>query len=292
MTDKEGPGRRQAERNAGAPGTTFGVIITHRDRPQPLRACLASLAGQHTPPAWVVLSDLGSQPPHRDALAALADHYGVSCLRIDHDGPWNKSLAFNTAFRRALCALPAVTHVVQLDADMILHPHLLGRTAAQLRAAPAFWCAPRPAPPGLATWPVPGDPASFGRAVAQCGPVLSWATGAFMALPCGWLAQQRGFDEAFTGWGHEDTELWWRVRSSLACNSADTSGTLLIHQWHPRQPGADSRGANWSRFLHCLARPPAAVNPAGWGEGPVAGFALRSGVSSPRQPAGCPPGAR
>jgi hypothetical protein len=273
-----------------APGASFGVIITNRDRPRPVGACLASLAAQHTPPAWVVLSDLGSQPLHGAALAALAAHHGVSYLRIDHDGAWNKSLAFNTAFRRALCSLPAVTHVIQLDADMILHPQLLSRTAARLRAVPAFWCAPRPAPPGLVTWPVPGDRASFELAVAQCGPALSWAIGAFMVLPCGWLAHQRGFDEAFTGWGHEDTELWWRARSSLAPVSADTSGALLIHQWHPRQPGADSRGANWSRFMHCVAKPPAAVNPAGWGEGPVAGFALRSGMSSTLQPAGCLPG--
>src|SRR6266513_5559081 len=111
------------------PDPSFGVIITNRDRTNPLDACLGSLSVQETPPAWVVLADLGSQPPYRAALTALADRYLVSYLRIGYRGQWNKSLAFNTAFRWALDHLPAVTHVIQLDADAILHPRLLTKAA-------------------------------------------------------------------------------------------------------------------------------------------------------------------
>jgi len=228
VTYKKGSRSVQAGIEA-TPCPSFGVIITNRDRTPPLEACLRSLAVQDTPPAWVVLSDLGSQQPHRAVLTGLAERFGASYLRIDHQGTWNKSLAFNTAFRQALCSLPAVSHVIQLDADMILHPRLLSRAAAELGTASAFWCAPRTGPSDLDTWTTPGDPAGYERMLAQCGPVLSWAVGVFMVLPCDWLARQCGFDEAFTGWGHEDTELLWRVRHALAC-SADISGTLLIHQ--------------------------------------------------------------
>jgi hypothetical protein len=288
MPDKKGLRREQAERDAAAPRPSFGVIITNRDRTLPLEACLRSLAVQDTPPAWVVLSDLGSQQPHKAALTALADLHGVSYLRIDHDGAWNKSLAFNTAFRRALCSLPAVTHVIQLDADMILHPRLLSKAAAELRIASAFWCAPRMAPPDLEAWTRPGDPAGYGRMLAQCEPVLSWAVGVFMVLPCDWLAGQRGFDEAFTGWGHEDTELLWRVRRSLAC-SKDVSGTLLIHQWHLRQPDTDWRGANWPRLVNRMANPSVTANPSGWGNGPITESVLRSGLIRTLLPASGPP---
>ena len=114
--------------------------------------------------------------------------------------------------------------------------------------------------------------------------MLRWAVGVFLVLPCDWLARQRGFDETFTGWGHEDTELLWRAQHSLAPRSA-TSGTLLIHQWHPQQPDTDWHGANWPRLVHRMANPSAAANPAGWGEGPITEFALRSGMISPLLPA-------
>jgi hypothetical protein len=262
---------------------SLGVIITNRDRTGPLDACLCSLAVQHTSPAWVVLADLGSQPPHRAELLALAGRYGVSYLGIDHAGAWNKSLAFNTAFRRAMTCLPAVSHVIQLDADAILHPGLLSAAAEALRTAAAFWCAPRMAPPGLMSWPVPGEVPGFERMIAQCGPVVISAVGVFMVLPSAWVARRRGFDEDFTGWGHEDIEIWCRARNSLAC-AKDTSGSMLIHQWHQRQAGAGLLGPNWPRLTHRMANPGAVTNPAGWGNGRIVQSVLRPGVARPSAP--------
>lgn len=270
-------GHGQEGRPAAVPCPSFGVIITNRDRSLPLQACLGSLAAQDTPPAWVLLSDLDSRQPHRAALTALADRYRVSYLRIENDGAWNKSLAFNTAFRLALCSLPAVTHVIQLDADVILHPRMLSTAAAALSVTSCFCCSPRLAPPHLDAWTVPGDPAGYERMLAQCGPVLTLAVGVFMALPCDWLEGQHGFDESFTGWGHEDSELWWRVRSSLPYTE-DTSGTLLIHQWHQQQPDAGQRGANWPRFVHRMANPGDVANPAGWGSARITESVLRPGL--------------
>lgn len=259
---------------------SFGVIITNRDRTAPLDACLCSLALQQTPPAWVLLADLGSRPPERAALLALAGRYQVSYLRIDYTGAWNKSLAFNTAFRRAMTSLPWVSHVIQLDADALLHPHLLSATATVLRTAAAFWCAPRMAPPGLVSWPVPGEVAGFERMIAQCAPVIVSAVGVFMVLPSAWVARQRGFDEDFTGWGHEDIEIWCRARNSLSY-AKDTGGSMLIHQWHQRQTGAGLLGPNWPRLTHRMANPGNVTNPAGWGNGRIVQSVLRPGMARP-----------
>lgn len=275
MASKRVAGREREGWHAAGPCPSFGVIIANRDRSQVLDACLGSLAVQETQPAWVMLSDLDSQQPHRAELTALAERYLVSYLRIDHDGPWNKSLAFNTAFRLALCSLPAVSHVIQLDADMILHPRLLRHAAAELRNVSCFCCASRPAPPGLEHW-VPGEAAGFERILAQCGRTTTLGVGGFLVLPCGWLAGQRGFDEAFTGWGHEDSELWWRARKSLTYGQ-DTTGRMLIHQWHERQPDAGQAGPNRMLFMRRIANPGEA-NPAGWGDGRIAEAALRSGL--------------
>jgi len=264
--------------------SSFGVIITNRDRTEPLDACLHSLAAQQRPPAWVMLADLGSQPAHRSAMVRLADRYQVSYLRIEHPGPWNKPLAFNTAFRRSLRSLSLVTHVIQLDADVICHPRLLAATEAELRAVSAFCCAPRMAPRTLELWPRPGDPAGYERMLAQCGPLTSArAVGMFMVLPSGWVIAQHGFDEAYTGWGHEDTEMWWRARKSLP-HRKDITGSLVIHQWHPRQPGAGEKGPNWPLLVDRMANSDRAVNPSGWGRGRVTDARLRLGAG--RQPRG------
>jgi glycosyl transferase family 2 len=287
MSSDERLGSGQAGQSTSAPKAgarpSLGVIITNRDRTGPLDGCLGSLAAQQAPPAWVLLADLGSAPPHRAAMAALADRYQVSCVRIGHSGPWNKSLAFNTAFRLALRSLPAVSHVIQLDADSILHPHLLTRTAAELRTVSAFCCAPRMAPPELDLWATPGDLAAYERMLGQCKPVaFARAVGVFMVLPAAWLADQRGFDEAYTGWGHEDTEMWWRVRGCLP-HRKDIAGSQVIHQWHPRQPGAGEQGPNWPLFIYRMANSDAVANPTGWGGGQITESVLRAGLTVPQR---------
>src|SRR5215831_16360621 len=116
----------------------FGIIITNRDRPQPLRHCLRSLADQVLPPAWVVIADLGSSPTRAAELQAMAHNFSISYLGIAYDGTWNQALAFNTALRR----MPRADHVIQLDADMILHPYLLAFTNRGLQSADALCCVP------------------------------------------------------------------------------------------------------------------------------------------------------
>jgi Glycosyltransferase like family 2 len=263
MTD---PGGRRPDRG-------LGVIITNRDRSDPLDACLASLSAQTEPPAWVVLSDLSSGARHRVALTVLAARYQISYLRIEHHGEWNKSLAFNTALRQ----MPAAGFVIQLDADAIVHPELLGATAAALTAADAFCCAPRFGPPDFTAWTTPGDVAQYERMLIQCGPVSQWAVGVFLAAPMSWLVRERGMDEAFTGWGHEDTELWLRACRSLRCRK-DVTGAMVIHQPHPRQPDAAAGGQNRDRLMRRITDPARPVNPSGWGRGRITDQVLRPGI--------------
>jgi hypothetical protein len=250
---------------------SLGVIITNRDRSDPLDACLASLSAQTEPPAWVVLSDLSSSERHRVALTTLADRYQISYLRIEHHGEWNKSLAFNTALRQ----MPAVTRVIQLDADSIVHPELL--SVAAVGAADAFCCVPRFAPPDFTMWATPGNLAQYERMLAQCGPVNQWAVGVFMAAPTSWLVRERGMDETFTSWGHEDTELWLRACRSLRCRK-DVTGAMLIHQSHPRQHDAAAGGPNRGRLMRRIADPGHQVNPSGWGRGRITHQVLRPGI--------------
>jgi GT2 family glycosyltransferase len=264
-------------RQAAGADITVGVIITNRDRVAPMDACLASISVQEKSPTWVLVSDLGSAPECAAALRAFADRYAVSYLRVEHNGQWNKGLAFNTALRAALRRLPRPSHVIQLDADMILHPRLVTTTVDTLREVDAMYCAPRNAPAGV-TWRPEAGIDGYRHMIEQCGPVVELASGPFMVLPVDWLERERGFDESFVGWGHEDADMWWRVRRGLSF-TRDLSGTMLVHQWHHRQPGADRQGTNWPKLMHRIGNPDTEVNLAGWGEGQISWEIMRPGMT-------------
>lgn len=111
----------------------------------------------------------------------------------------------------------------------------------------------------------------------QCSRVASArSVGVFMALPVDWMVAQRGFDEAYAGWGHEDSDLWRRACYSLPYGR-DYSGSLLIHQWHPIQPGAGEDGPSWPVLKHRIANPGCAANESGWGDGQISESVLRAG---------------
>ena len=253
----------------------LGIIITNRDRPQPLRQCLRSLTAQVSPPAWVVISDLGSSASAASELEALARDYSVSYLQIAYAGTWNQALAFNTALRR----MPPVTHVVQLDVDMILHPYLLAFTQCGLKSVDALCCVPS----YISAHHVPDDYDGSWRmfrqmlSVAYGGNRLS--RGGYVVLPRDWLIANGGYDETYCGWGFEDADLWWRAGQQLT-TYAEESGSLLLHQSHVRQSGARALESTPNRRRYELREAGLSlpVNPAGFGQAPIEKAAIRLGI--------------
>jgi hypothetical protein len=253
----------------------LGVIITNRNRPEPLRNCLLSLAVQKISPKWVVIADLGSALEPALALRRLANEYGVSYLEINFAHPWSQAPAFNTALRH----MPAVSHVVQLDADMILHPDLLELTHHALTRRQAFSCAASYALEGENLKRYEGSLASYCRLLCSSWRGVPWARGGYMVLPRDWLVASRGMDESFVGWGYRDADLWWRAKRELT-SFAETTGSLVIHQPHPRQPGASTLTGNynWEIFSRRLRGESFEVNPSSFGEAPVTNALIRTGI--------------
>ena len=225
--------------------TSLGVIITNRDRTETLRNCLLTLSIQAVQPRWVALADLGSEPRNARALKRLAKEFRAIYLRIDYTGPWNQGLAFNTALRR----MPAVSHVSQVDADMILHPRLMAITVAALRQVDALACVASYARRGAVSASFDGSLSAYCSILRGAFRGNAWSLGGYMTLPREWLIAYRGIEESFVGWGFQNSDLWRRAESSLA-TCVERTGALVIHQWHSRQPGASTfRGnPNWSLF--------------------------------------------
>ena len=258
----------------------FGIVITNRDRPQPLRQCLRSLAAQVSPPAWVAISDLGSSASAASELKALARDFGISYLQIAYTGIWNQALAFNTALLR----MPPVTHVVQLDADMILHPYLLAFTQCGLKCVDALCCVPSYISAQHVPEDYDGGWTMFRQmlSVAYGGNRLS--RGGYVVLPRDWLIANRAYDESYCDWGFEDADLWWRAGQQLT-TYAEESGSLLLHQSHTRQAAARSSDtANRRRYELREAGVPLAVNPAGFGQAPIAKAVIRHGICGHSRP--------
>jgi len=257
--------------------TDLGIIITNRDRADPLNACLRSLATQVAKPAWVAIADLGSSDEGGAALEEIADCFMISYLQISYFDRWNQALAFNTALRH----MPAVRHVIQLDADFILHPYLLQFTQKALTTVDAMCCVPSYVDVREVPIEYDGSASSFGRLLSKAYGGNRLSRGGYVVLPRDWLVANRAFDEAYAGWGFEDADLWWRVEQQLTTYE-ETSGSLVIHQSHERQLGAtDLHGnPNYVRYQQRLAGVPLAVNPLGFGGAPVGRKLIRKGICS------------
>ncbi len=255
----------------------LGIIITNRDRPRPLNACLRSLAVQSAKPKWVVIADLGSSAEGAAALEDLACRFSISYLQIAYFGTWNQALAFNTA----LCQMPAAGHVIQLDADFILHPYLLEFTQRALGTIDAMCCVPSYVDVRDIPSAYDGSAFSFGRLLSKSFGGNRLSRGGYVVLPKEWLLANRSFDEAYQGWGFEDADLWWRAEQQLTTYE-EISGSLVIHQSHPRQPGStDLTGnPNWLRYQRRMSAESLAVNPAGFGQAAVSRKVVREGIRS------------
>lgn len=56
-----------------------------------------------------------------------------------------------------------------------------------------------------------------------------------------------GFDEAFIGWGYEDSDLALRLIRHQCYHRSGKFKTVVYHLWHPIAP-RDQAASNWSRF--------------------------------------------
>lgn len=220
----------------------LGIVIPIRNRPGPLQACLSSLGYQSEPADRIVVSDLGSDEESAARTAVLARHAGAAALWQAGDA-WIKGRAVNEgaeSLRRA-----GMTHILILDADVMLHPEALARIRQHLGAHEAVAIAPRDTgshPPSI-------DAARF-DALARISRPRGGndQVGGVVAFPLDWFLMVGGIHEGFVGWGWQDVDLWRRAEAELSVlvvhptfgpGAPDGVHVLALHQAHAREPLAD-----------------------------------------------------
>lgn len=246
------------------------VVLTY-NRADALLAVLRSLAGQCGPQHEVWIADDGSRP---EAVAQMKAGLPPFACPVHH--VWHPDAGFTAARARNLAAArTAADYLVFLDGDCVpnqgfLAQHarlassssyingsrvLLGERLSQ--AVAAGQADPVHAPWGQwLRWRMAGDcnkllhAALTWKLPRRANPRFVWKGIRSCNLGL-WAADFRavnGFDESFSGWGHEDADLVLRLHHHGCRRINGFLATEVFHLWHPEQK-REQEASNRDRVL-------------------------------------------
>lgn len=209
------------------PHPTSSVVVATYNWPEALAAVLASLSRQAVLPTEVVVADDGSGEPTRRVIEDAARGFPCPLVHV-----WHPDEGFKLAqIRNKAVARARGAYVIQIDGDMVLHPgfvadHLdaaapgrfVGGSRVLLGAEASQRLLGGGPPPGLLGRGLRNRPNAvrlpgLGRALAAVVPVGGVASvrGGNMGFWRDDFVAVNGYDEAFVGWGREDTDLVLRL---------------------------------------------------------------------------------
>jgi GT2 family glycosyltransferase len=211
--------------------SAIAVIVPSAGRDEHLRRLLAGLAAQRRPPDDVVVADMDDA---RNVLAgaplAVRRH-----VVAGGDGPLPVARA-----RNASAATSDADVLVFLDVDCLPHRDLVADYADALAGAPPVLACGRVRylragwddrwPLDEQSDPLPTRPAVVAPSVDHGRPDLFWSLN-FAVTAATWQTLG-GFDEGYTGYGAEDTDLGRRAHLA-GIPLLWLPGGLAYHQWHP-----------------------------------------------------------
>jgi glycosyltransferase involved in cell wall biosynthesis len=227
---------------------SIALIINTYDQPDYLRRVLRGVSGQSSMPAEVLLADDGSDERTARIFKDWAATQSGRCEHIwqQHEG-FRRSRILNEAIAQA-----RADYVVFLDGDTVPHPRfiadhqelampqrfvqghraLIGRTAARTFGEAELRKERRQAllSGNLSgwkhafRWPVP---------LRRIRRDLRGVRGCNLGIWREHLAKVNGYNEEFTGWGREDSELAVRLMNNGVLRLDVRGWALCYHLWHP-----------------------------------------------------------
>lgn len=247
---------------------TAFVVLTY-NRPDALLAVLRALAPQCGPRHVVVIADDGSRPEHVRALREGLPRFACPVRHV-----WHPDVGFTAARARNLGAARAeADYLVFLDGDCVPNPHFV-RQHERLAAPRHFVNGSRVLlSPELTRTVVDGKMdlsrlgglawlrLRMGGDVNKLTHLVQWAGAPFRVeeqfrwkgiRSCNFALAWRdfeavnGFDETFSGWGHEDADLVLRLHHQGLARKNGFLGTEVYHLWH-RENSRAEEGVNRQR---------------------------------------------
>jgi GT2 family glycosyltransferase len=226
----------------------LGLIINTYNQPEYLARVLKAVAGQQLHPDEVFLADDGSTEETRAVFREWAGRQPFRCEHVwqEQDG-FRRSRILNQTIARAQSK-----HLVFLDGDTVPHPLFLSdhrdlvkegffvqghRALIEQKAARYFGLGLFPADRRRAFWR--GQLRGLKHAYRWPVPLkrrrddLRGIRGCNLAISRSDLIRVNGYNEAFVGWGREDSELALRLMNAGVARLDVRGWALCYHLWHP-----------------------------------------------------------
>lgn len=243
------------------------LIINTYEQPDYLARVLAAVTAQVSPPNEVLVADDGSGPETGRVISewSARQAFPTAHVRQPHEG-FRRSRILNQAVAQA-----RAQYIVFLDGDTVPHPAFVSdhrqlarpgtfiqghRALVRQRAAAwfglgqfardrrhAFWLGQLEGIKHAFRWPWP---------LLRTRTDLRGIRGCNLGIWREDLVRVNGYNEAFVGWGREDSELATRLMNSGVQRLDIRGRALCYHLWHP-PASRQSLAANDQLLAHARA---------------------------------------
>ncbi|WP_426339536.1 glycosyltransferase family 2 protein [Pseudoduganella sp. S-14] len=251
--------------------STISLIITTYNRPDALTAVVEACFAQDDQDFEIIIADDGSTNNTRDTVAALQARSPVPLKHV-----WQEDIGFRAARARNLGILAAQgEYIVFIDGDCVpqknfisSHRRLARRghvvTGSRVLLSEAYTRRlleqhldiQRLGPLEKFKLYLTGGANKFLQTVVPLPDVgreskhFTWRRikSCNMAAWRSDLDLVNGFDQSFTGWGHEDSDLVLRLFNAGVMRKSGAFATEVYHLWH-REAKRDQESSNRSAVL-------------------------------------------
>jgi len=229
---------------------SVSIIVTTYNRPDALKIVLQSLVRQSIQPSEVIIADDGSTIETKKMIEQMKSLFAIP---IEHC--WQEDAGFRlSAIRNKAIAMSKSDYIIMIDGDMLLHRHFVRdhiRTAqkGQFVQGRRVLLSETLTLQVLLQQKICLTPFSKGiknRLNACCCHLLSpiaslllseqkhtSVRGCNMAFWKTDIIAVNGFNEAFTGWGREDSEFVVRMFNNKIKRKDLRLGGVAYHLFHP-----------------------------------------------------------
>jgi glycosyltransferase involved in cell wall biosynthesis len=246
--------------SAAAP--TVSVLVATYNWPAALALVLQQLRRQTERPLEVLIADDGSGPETRDLIARESATYPVRLVHC-----WHEDRGFRAgAIRNQAIARARGDYVLQIDGDILLHEGAVAAHRAFARAGSFVQgsralCNEALTQRLLAGERVPLTPWTAGLENRVNAAYVPWLAplsggtrdtverirGCHIAFWRDDLLRVNGYDEAYEGWGREDSDLTVRLGHAGVVRRNLKFSAVAFHLWHP-QASRDAFDRNDARL--------------------------------------------
>jgi glycosyltransferase involved in cell wall biosynthesis len=246
------------------------LLISTYNWPQALSLCLQSIALQTQMPDEVIICDDGSKAETAQLIQSFQEQFPIAIKHV-----WQPDEGFQLArIRNKGFAEATGDYCIQIDGDLILHPYFVEdhmrfakqgyfTTGSRVLLPDAFTknlfeqnnCR-------LFTGRVPGKNKMNGLRIPLLQPLFGlfykrfgkhkyYVKGCNMAFWKSDLIRVNGYNEDFTGWGREDSELAIRLMNSGIKKRFLKFGAICYHLYH-REASREMEQVNIDRMNQAI----------------------------------------